>query len=727
MGKNSKKNNAQRKKAQNQSGKPQEPIALSPKPAQSQNIEKVITANVVARLFKKPVEAQDVSPLEPSNVSPSAAVKPTPSFDPSRLARLQAKNRSTLIKEKVNVRKTLAQKKAEQATLYSKRLEEKFESILEEHEPSFCPVQESEEDKDEHEFDYALMDAHKSLYEAGEDSEVSFIETTVSDTEATVSDTELVIQNEPTEPRKIAKLRRSSKGKPKINNVDDNNTAMDTHLSPVLFQFGASEAPVKFASGGESPKDKKAKKSTRRSLSPIHQATPLFSNLPAVSFGNMAAPPHIRGPKEAMVEHWVEDETPAITSVSPLSDMPITIGHIYQATVEELTDVERPAAIEPEKLVLSPSDRLNTIGHFYQPTVEDDTEVDTTAATEHDQLPLRFLDKLLTMDSGTTSSVETALKEIIDAHEMFDSYKEHPAITGLPLLSPAQSKDGYEKMNESSSSSDNDKETPPSSRDSFSAPGFYGVDRTEEWHEMLEKCQQEMKQKSGGASSLARIDSLEVPNVEQISVENEVSAPTVNLEVKDGIPPNEETQDTCATAPEVNISYNVPKGSENVPAEDGNNFNSAKEHEDGPSPELPPASYDWTAELTGTFLGTQSLYDFFNALDLDESCTTTRASVITAFFDIVKADRIASKLPALPITSAKPLDLAKSFVTSKTINIDGVSLGTFLNLMSFDKNDQVDGAAVLKAFKAAAALDVEKVKECSTGKLGLLGRFFGRF
>lgn len=142
--------------------------------------------------------------------------------------------------------------------------------------------------------------------------------------------------------------------------------------------------------------------------------------------------------------------------------------------------------------------------------------------------------------------------------------------------------------------------------------------------------------------------------------------------------------------------------------------------------EFSPTAGDWAMELSGTFISTQSLKNFFLALEVDDCGTTTKRDVITAFIQLVQADRAARNEQPLPKAALTPAPFIKSAVLRHTTKLGIISLQSFLDRLAFDEEDRIGDEIVFQAFKDASAEEKAVLKQCCTGKLGRLGPRLGR-
>lgn len=114
-----------------------------------------------------------------------------------------------------------------------------------------------------------------------------------------------------------------------------------------------------------------------------------------------------------------------------------------------------------------------------------------------------------------------------------------------------------------------------------------------------------------------------------------------------------------------------------------------------------------------TFIGTASLDDFLEVLDVTPTHSTTKAAVVRAFLLLASSERLLARQASL--TPSGWGLIART--TSDTVNADYVEqahaklgsivLRQFLDLIPFSEDDEAAAVSVMEAFSAAAHLDAK--------------------
>ncbi|CAO2655735.1 Nn.00g045380.m01.CDS01 [Neocucurbitaria sp. VM-36] len=114
-----------------------------------------------------------------------------------------------------------------------------------------------------------------------------------------------------------------------------------------------------------------------------------------------------------------------------------------------------------------------------------------------------------------------------------------------------------------------------------------------------------------------------------------------------------------------------------------------------------------------TFIGTASLDDFLEVLDVSNAYTTTKAAVARAFIILASSERLlarqASSTPSgWELVSRKTSDLSNiDYVAQAHIRLGSITLRQFLDLIYFDEEEEVGAMSVIEAFSAASHLDAK--------------------
>lgn len=114
-----------------------------------------------------------------------------------------------------------------------------------------------------------------------------------------------------------------------------------------------------------------------------------------------------------------------------------------------------------------------------------------------------------------------------------------------------------------------------------------------------------------------------------------------------------------------------------------------------------------------TFIGTASLDDFLEVLDVSPAHTTSKAAVVRAFLLLASSERLLARQAS---TTPSGWSLV-SRTTSDTVNVDYVEqahaklgsivLRQFLDLIPFDEDEVAGAISVVEAFTACSHLDAK--------------------
>ncbi|KAF1845244.1 uncharacterized protein K460DRAFT_366123 [Cucurbitaria berberidis CBS 394.84] len=115
-----------------------------------------------------------------------------------------------------------------------------------------------------------------------------------------------------------------------------------------------------------------------------------------------------------------------------------------------------------------------------------------------------------------------------------------------------------------------------------------------------------------------------------------------------------------------------------------------------------------------TFIGTASLDDFLEVLEVSSAYTTTKAAVARAFIILASSERLlARQASATPsgwdLVSRKTSDMLANidYVAQAHIRLGSITLRQFLDLIYFDEDEDVGAMNVIEAFSAASHLDAK--------------------
>ncbi|KAF2642178.1 hypothetical protein P280DRAFT_479398 [Massarina eburnea CBS 473.64] len=639
-----------------------------------------------------------------------------PSFDPSKLERLQAKKSTTVVKDKINVKKTLARKKAAQSARGS-RLDSQFERILRE----VSPPTVSKEKKPKNLQESISYDTKISTHKEIDHPEGSGMPTPSSTSEGYSSSTsESDVEEKPSTliagGKHIAPKSRAYKSL-KLENSNPTHGS-ETETSPFRFE---SRTPVlggsvSFNSDATSRTSLSSpEKPTRKSKSTVWTGLlPLSEDLPAGSFG--------RDPAKIKPESCGKEKT-KVTEVSKKlrwSDKLLTMGesnlptiNIRVPSIEDLFKAFQPIVM---------NDCCLLVGTNVSPEEQFISKDATTNG-------LRMSDKLLTMGESEWDTFPDRVAEKnpteVDKKLQADVYRPIAFNRGLIAT-----------------------------EDILGAPNSTTIRRVP----VPENITSVAKNSQNGAiDSVARnlcssgkaSEKCPEDNIPPSLISSSLSYEDVRISrLYNWLESHQQTMSEQARNPRPDLGYTtfrIPLGSEQlhkhealaatteVSTETGHT-QKAEKLEDSGSTSLPPRASNWANELTGTFIGTQSMFAFINALELDEFSRTTRAAIATAFLAISNADRGVRQLNPRPARHLTPLAilgnptaLKNSIIYPKVVTVGCVTLARFLDLINFDGKNETDGESVVEAFKVASALDMKMVRDCSNGasKFGRLGRVMG--
>ncbi|KAF1935297.1 hypothetical protein EJ02DRAFT_135080 [Clathrospora elynae] len=117
-----------------------------------------------------------------------------------------------------------------------------------------------------------------------------------------------------------------------------------------------------------------------------------------------------------------------------------------------------------------------------------------------------------------------------------------------------------------------------------------------------------------------------------------------------------------------------------------------------------------------TFIGTASLDDFLEVLDVSPTRTTTKAAIVRAFILLASSERLLARQASLKPDGWSVI----ARTTSETVNVDYVEqahaklgsivLRQFLDLITFNEEEEAGAMSVVEAFTAASHLDAQAGK-----------------
>jgi hypothetical protein len=112
-----------------------------------------------------------------------------------------------------------------------------------------------------------------------------------------------------------------------------------------------------------------------------------------------------------------------------------------------------------------------------------------------------------------------------------------------------------------------------------------------------------------------------------------------------------------------------------------------------------------------TFIGTASLDDFLETLELSDEHTTTKAAVIRSFITLSSSEQLhARQCSAEPhgwelVSRITSEVTSTDYVAQLQVKLGSITLRQFLDLVPFDEKGDVGALLVVKAFSAASHMD----------------------
>lgn len=114
-----------------------------------------------------------------------------------------------------------------------------------------------------------------------------------------------------------------------------------------------------------------------------------------------------------------------------------------------------------------------------------------------------------------------------------------------------------------------------------------------------------------------------------------------------------------------------------------------------------------------TFIGTASLDDFLEVLDLTPSHATTKAAVIKAFLILASSERLLARQASLEpsgwgLVARTASDAVNSdYIEQAQAKLGSIVLRQFLDLVPFNDENEASAISVMEAFSAASHLDTK--------------------
>jgi hypothetical protein len=131
---------------------------------------------------------------------------------------------------------------------------------------------------------------------------------------------------------------------------------------------------------------------------------------------------------------------------------------------------------------------------------------------------------------------------------------------------------------------------------------------------------------------------------------------------------------------------------------------------------LTPEERDLEYKHRHTFIGTGSLDDFIEALEMSSSHTTTKNAVTRAFVQLSSTEQLyarqcSTRPDGWELVSRTTLDVmdvtSVDYVVQLQAKLGSITLRQFLDMTPFDKNNEVAVMSVVEAFYAASHIDAK--------------------
>jgi hypothetical protein len=131
---------------------------------------------------------------------------------------------------------------------------------------------------------------------------------------------------------------------------------------------------------------------------------------------------------------------------------------------------------------------------------------------------------------------------------------------------------------------------------------------------------------------------------------------------------------------------------------------------------LTPEERDLEYKHRHTFIGTGSLDDFIEALEISSSHTTTKNAVARAFVQLSSTEQLyarqcSTRPDGWELVSRTTLDVmdvtSVDYVVQLQVKLGSITLRQFLDMTPFDKNNEVAMMSIVEAFCAASHIDAK--------------------
>jgi hypothetical protein len=131
----------------------------------------------------------------------------------------------------------------------------------------------------------------------------------------------------------------------------------------------------------------------------------------------------------------------------------------------------------------------------------------------------------------------------------------------------------------------------------------------------------------------------------------------------------------------------------------------------GPAATLRQKERDLEYKHRHTFIGTASLDDFLEVLDVSEEHTTTKAAVGKAFLILASSERLLARQASSTaagwdlVSRTIPDVVNTDYVVQAHVKLGSVTLWQFLELIPFDDQEEAGAMSVVEAYSAASHMD----------------------
>ncbi|CAN9471713.1 unnamed protein product [Alternaria alternata] len=115
-----------------------------------------------------------------------------------------------------------------------------------------------------------------------------------------------------------------------------------------------------------------------------------------------------------------------------------------------------------------------------------------------------------------------------------------------------------------------------------------------------------------------------------------------------------------------------------------------------------------------TFIGTASLDDFIEILEISKTHTTTKGAVARAFVQLASAEQLYARQCStrnngwelITPTSLTVMDVTSvDYIVQLRVKLGSITLRQFLDLIPFDEDDEAAAVHVVEAFSIASHMD----------------------